>query len=211
MAVDVGDVSVRASCGEYVERTFRQVAETKGLEFDDRRWTMRCRATHPDRRQAAPAGAQEPALQRLQVHRAGQRRARPCGAPPAAGTPSTSISTRPAPWWPSASPTPASASRRRSRRSSSRRSSRPTAPPAASTAAPAWASRSAARSPACWAARSGSRARRARAARSRSTCRASYPAQWRRRQIARRKTPAPGAAPRRRRRPPRPAPRRPRG
>ena len=49
------------------------------------------------------------------------------------------------------------------------------AAPAASTAAPAWACRSAARSPACSAARSGSRARRARAARSRSTCRSIYP------------------------------------
>ena len=52
-----------------------------------------------------------------------------------------------------------------------------TAPPAASTAAPAWACRSAARSPGCWAARSGSRARRGRAAPSRCTCRVIYPGQ----------------------------------
>ena len=51
--------------------------------------------------------------------------------------------------------TRASASRPTSSRSSSRRSSRPTAAPAASTAAPAWAWRSAAKSPACWAARFG--------------------------------------------------------
>ena len=54
---------------------------------------------------------------------------------------------------PSRSPTPASAFPPTSSRSSSRRSSRPTAARAASTAAPAWAWRSAARSPACSAAR----------------------------------------------------------
>ena len=51
-------------------------------------------ARAPDRRQAAAAGAQEPAVQRLQVHRAGQRRAQGRARRPAAGAPTTRCSTR---------------------------------------------------------------------------------------------------------------------
>ena len=60
-------------CAGYVERTFRPVAEEKGLEFEigvDRR---RSPAVRRDRRAAAAAGPQEPALERVQVHRDGRR------------------------------------------------------------------------------------------------------------------------------------------
>ncbi len=196
MAVDVERGAPSASCGEYVERTFRQVAEPEGPRLRRRAATERCRASIQTDAQAAAAGAQEPALQRLQVHRARRGRAAHASAPPSGWSPDHESLNAPTRSSPSRSPTPASASRRTSSRSSSRRSSRPTAPPAASTAAPGSASRSAARSPACSAARSGSRARRARAARSRSTCRAIYPAQHAGRTDAARTTPAPGAAPR---------------
>ena len=144
---------------DYVERTFRHVAETKELDFAIELDAGPAAVDLTDA-QAAAAGPQEPAVQRLQVHRAGQRRAarsRRRTAGWSAGQ--RDARTAPSRWSPSRSPTPASASRRTSSRSSSRRSSRPTAPRAASTAAPAWACRSAARSPGCSAARSGSRAR----------------------------------------------------
>ena len=70
--VDVGEVPF-AELREYVERTFRQVAESKGLDFDDRAGRRACRESIQHRREAPAAGPQEPALQRLQVHRAGQR------------------------------------------------------------------------------------------------------------------------------------------
>ncbi len=112
------------------------------------------RPQHHHRLQAAAAGAQEPAVERVQVHRAGRRAAQRLGrarrlerraSDPQPGADASS---------PSKSPTPASAFRRKSRRSSSRRSSRPTPAPAASTAAPASASPSAASWPTCWAAKS---------------------------------------------------------
>ena len=68
-AVDVGD-----DAREYVERAFGPVAEQKGLELERRR--RRRRAADDRHRRAAPAaGAAQPALQRVQVHRDGQRRA----------------------------------------------------------------------------------------------------------------------------------------
>ena len=126
------------------------------------------------RRQQAPAaGAEEPAVERLQVHarrprdlehRVGQERLASGKREP---QPVARMSSR------SRSATPASASRPRSSRSSSRHSSRPTAAPTASTAGPDWGWRSAGSFRACSAARSAWSARRASAARSRCTCRRS--------------------------------------
>ena len=107
------------------------------------------------RPEARAAGAQEPDLERHQVHRAGLGDADHRAGHAAAGRRATPPSIAPPTSSRSRSKTPASASRRTSTRSSSKRSSRPTARPAASTAAPASACRSAAKSPSCSAARSG--------------------------------------------------------
>jgi signal transduction histidine kinase len=63
---------------DYVQSTFRQVADQKGLGFDVRIGAGCRRDQH--RRPAAAADPQEPAVQRLQVHRARPGRAdhRPC-------------------------------------------------------------------------------------------------------------------------------------
>ena len=59
---------------DYVDRAFRSVAEEKGL--DVRRRGRRGRAAGARHRRAAPAaGAAQPALQRVQVHRGGLGRA----------------------------------------------------------------------------------------------------------------------------------------
>ena len=161
VTLDIGEVSFR-ELRDYVERTFRHVAEAKSLAVHRATSTTDLPSSFDDRREAPPAGPQEPALERLQVHRARHGRDPGRRPPRPAGAPTTSRSSR------ARSvvrvlgrPTPASASRRRSSRSSSRRSSRPTAARAAATAAPASVSRSAARSRRSSAARSGSRARRA--------------------------------------------------
>ena len=128
---------------DMVGRTFRHEAESRGLSFDVQ-VDSAARAQHRHRRQAAAAGAEEPALERLQVHLAGRRAADRLGqhrrmdAEPSGARPRRRRRRR------SRCPTPASASRPRSSGSSSRRSSRPTPAPAASTAAPGWAWRSAA-------------------------------------------------------------------
>ena len=72
MDVDVGAVPF-AELQDYVERTFRQVADDKGLDFDV---DLDADAAAGDRHrpQAAAAGAEEPAVERVQVHRAGQGR-----------------------------------------------------------------------------------------------------------------------------------------
>ena len=88
-----------------------------------------------DRLEAPAAGAEEPAVERLQVHRARQRAAQGLGRGRRLVGRITRCSTNP-PWWRSRCRTPASAFRSRSSASSSRRSSRPTPAPAASTAAP---------------------------------------------------------------------------
>ena len=146
-----------ATCSDYVERTFRQVARGQAARLRDRASTPTLPDAIVHRSAAAAAGAQEPALQRVQVHRAGHGR-RCASSRATAGWTLEQRDAQPrrARCSPSRSSTPASASRTTSSRSSSRRSSRPTAPPAASTAAPASACRSAARSRACSAARSGS-------------------------------------------------------
>ena len=90
---------------------------------------------------------EEPAVERLQVHRAGRRQAQRLPDRHAAGARITRCSNSAADGGRlRGRRTPASASRRRSSGSSSRRSSRPTRAPAASTAAPASGWRSAASS-----------------------------------------------------------------
>ena len=128
-------------------------------------------AQHHHRQQAPAAGAEEPAVQRVQVHRAWRRAAE---------------HHRGDRWLDAGASDPGACahrggvrghryrhrhSSRRSSASSSRRSSRRTRPPAASTAAPALAWRSAANCPICWAAKSSCAASRASAARSRCICR----------------------------------------
>ena len=126
------------------------------------------RPQHDHRLEAAAAGAEEPAVERLQVHRAGRRQAQHLPRRRAAGAPSTrSSNDAPAGGRVRGHRTPASASRRRSSGSSSRRSSRPTPAPTANTAAPASAWRSAANCRTCWAARSSCAAPRDAAAPSR--------------------------------------------
>ena len=72
--VEAGKMDVHAgrteleSVRDFVERSFRPVAEEKGLQFGDRPGARRAGpAQH--RRAAPPAGAEEPALERVQVHR----------------------------------------------------------------------------------------------------------------------------------------------
>ena len=135
-------------------------------------------AAHRHRLQAAAAGAEEPAVERVQVHRARRRAAQGRARPGTAGAATIRSSPTPTPWCASRSATRASASRPRSRSSSSRRSSRRMRAPAANTAAPGLGSRSAASSRACSAARSCCKARPARAARSRCTCRCAMKDRW---------------------------------
>ncbi len=63
---------------DMVARPFRHEAENRQLSFDVHLDTQ-SRPQHRHRLQAAAAGAQEPALQRLQVHRAGRRAAQRLG------------------------------------------------------------------------------------------------------------------------------------
>ena len=59
---------------DMVGRTFRHEAESRGLSFDVA-GRLAARPQHRHRRQAPAAGAQEPAVERLQVHLAGRRAA----------------------------------------------------------------------------------------------------------------------------------------
>ena len=163
VSLEVGDVGFK-DLADNMERTFRQVAEERGLDFHievdpDLPPAMRTDSEAP------AAGAAQPPVERLQVHGEGRRDAedRLGGRLAAAGRQRLDRRSR--------SPIPASASRRTSSASSSRRSSRPTAPRAANTAARASASPSAARSRACSAARSSCRARRRGHRPSRCSCR----------------------------------------
>ena len=125
MAIEVGEVPF-ADLRDYVERTFRPVAETKGLvlHVDARRPS--CRGPISTDAKRLQQVLQEPPVERLQVHR--ERPGRPAhrARPRAAGAPTTRSSTGPDASWRSRSATPASASRRTSSGSSSSRSSRPT-------------------------------------------------------------------------------------
>ncbi len=93
--VDVGNITFR-DMHDYVDRTFRHVAESKKLEFA-RRYGPVPAARRAHRRQAPAADSQESALQRLQVHRKGNRRAWKSERRRAAGTPKTRCSPRPNP------------------------------------------------------------------------------------------------------------------
>ena len=66
-------VGVRRRCADYFERSFRPVAEQKELDVRDRRSPTTLPETIDDRRAAAPADPQEPAVERVQVHREGRR------------------------------------------------------------------------------------------------------------------------------------------
>ena len=116
--VEAGKMDVHASQLElagvcdYVEQTFQPVASDKGLEFevvvDDGAPPA---ITHG--RAAAPAGAAQPALERVQVHRRGPRRAsRRARRSPTWSSPT--ITWRAPTRWRSPSPTPASGSTRTS-------------------------------------------------------------------------------------------------
>ena len=82
VVLDVGELRF-TDLHNYVDRTFRHVAEAKGVEFVVESIPTLPRDAH-DRQQAAAADHQEPALQRVQVHasRPGQLQGRP-GAPTA--------------------------------------------------------------------------------------------------------------------------------
>ena len=144
------------TCSDYVERTFRHVAESK----EPRASTIELDPGAAARRCSTDAKRLQQVLKNLlsNAFKFTEKGAVTLRIGPASGG-----------WSPDhADPqprrrgdrlrgdaTPASASPPTSSRSSSRPSSRPTAAPAASTAAPAWACPSAARSRGCWAARSG--------------------------------------------------------
>ena len=78
VTVEPGELSF-SDLADSMDRSFRHVAEAKGLEFKiERRSAAAAGLQHG--RQAAAAGAEEPALERLQVHRAGRvRRPRSAG------------------------------------------------------------------------------------------------------------------------------------
>ena len=182
MSLEVGDVSLRATLADNMERTFRQVAEERGLDFviEVERGPA---ADDAHGLQAPAAGPPQPPVERLQVHGEGRRHAAGRLGRRLAAPRRRRLDLR------SRSPTPASASRRTSSASSSRPSSRPTARPAANTAAPASALPSAARSRACSAARSSCRASPAWAAPSRCSCRWSRLRRPRWRRVPRRPLP----------------------
>ena len=152
VSVDVEEIYF-AKLIDMVARPFRHEAESRKLSFDVQ-LDPQLDAQHDHRLEAVAAGAEEPAVERLQVHRAGRRAAarlprRPDGW---SAEPSGPRTTRP-PWSRSRSRIPASASRRRSSGSSSKRFSRPTRARTGGTAAPASGWRSAANCRTCSAAR----------------------------------------------------------
>ena len=71
MAVEIGQVRF-GNLRDYVDQTFRQVAEEKGLQFTVE-LDSRAPAVDRHRRHAAPSGAAQPAVERDEVHREGSR------------------------------------------------------------------------------------------------------------------------------------------
>ena len=167
---DMAVVSDRGRSAARLRREFEPVAQEAGLAYSVELGAGRARGHR--HRPAAPApDPQEPALQRLQVHRA-RRGARARGGwPKAVGAPRRRRWSRRRPCWRISVGDTGIGLGADEQRGSSRRSSRATAPPPASSAAPASDCRSAASWRACSAARSPSSARWARAARSPSICR----------------------------------------
>ena len=147
----------RRACATTSSGTFRPGrASRRTLEFDDRDRRRRARRRSPPIAQRLAADPQEPALERVQVHRDGPGRAARSSGAPTRHRSSRATSLRRARGVVAfaVSDTGHRHRRRTSSSSSSRRSSRPTPRPAACTAARASASPSAASSRACSAARS---------------------------------------------------------
>ena len=157
-----------------VVRTFKHDAENRDAVLRGA-GRLHARSQHRHRLETSAAGAEEPAVERLQVHVAGRRASERDGGRRRVDARIIPCSARPGAWSRSRSRIPASASRPRSSASSSRRSSRPTRARAASTAAPASDWPSAANCQRCSAARFSCAARRASARRSRCTCRSATP------------------------------------
>ncbi len=93
---------------QHMERTFRQLAADKGLDFKVK-FDAKLPADHPHRREAAAAGRAQPAVERLQVHLEGQRHARRALRRQAAGAATIRCCAMPTGRSRSRSPTPASA------------------------------------------------------------------------------------------------------
>ena len=70
MDVDIGGVRF-TELQDYCSKTFRHVADGKGLDFSIELGSSLRDRDHAHRRQAAAAGAEESAFERAQVHRAG--------------------------------------------------------------------------------------------------------------------------------------------
>ena len=156
--IESGTVSVEAeevffgALLDTVARPFRHEAENRRLTFD-----VTKRSAHgpqPCHRLKTPAaGTEEPAVERLQVHRTRNGETVGLISSRLAGQRITRFSVAPDPSSHSRSPTPASEFRRRSSASSSRPSSRRMQAPAANTAEPVSDSLSAANLQTCLAAR----------------------------------------------------------
>ena len=168
VSIEVGEMPMQ-HLKQHMERTFRQLAADKGLDFNVK-FDSKLPRDDPHRREAAAADRSQSAVKRLQVHLEGQRHPRrsACRERMEPDHPVLRNAERRSR---SRSRTPASASPRKSRNSSSRRSSRPTARPAANMAAPALASRSAAKSRGCSAGSCRCARSPAKARHSRSMCR----------------------------------------
>ena len=67
VTIEIGEMPL-SSLKQHMERTFRQLAADKDLEFDVE-FDDDAAGHDPHRREAAAAGRAQPALQRLQVHR----------------------------------------------------------------------------------------------------------------------------------------------
>ena len=154
---------------DMVARPFRHEAETRQLSFE-LKLDPNLERTLRHGLEAPAAGAEEPSVQRLQVHREGWRAPAGLGGHRRLESHPSGVEPDHRRSWPSRSPIRVSAFRRRSRGSSSRRFSRPTRAPAGSMAEPDLALRSAASFPVCLAARSSFEARPGWAAPSRSIC-----------------------------------------
>ena len=85
VVVDAERAAASTTCSDYVERTFRHVAESKNVDFVIR-FDPRLPQVDVHRRQAAAADHQEPAVQRVQVHAAGPGYADDRAGPRRAGT-----------------------------------------------------------------------------------------------------------------------------
>ena len=171
MEVEVGRGRF-SDLAEYIERTFRQVAHDKGLEFDIELDHDLPHGIITDQRRLQQV-LEESAVQRVQVHGKRPRDRSTSSRPRRDGVADNAdAQAMPSRSSPSRSPIPASASPADKHRIIFEAFQQADGTiTAASTAGRDWVSRSAARSPRCSAAKSGSTAWSARAARSRSICR----------------------------------------